>query len=849
MDKSCGSPKSLKILISVTETYLDILTNWLVFYHRICPSLDSIHLLCFDTGLKSVMYAYGLPCRDTFKSHSHKSVFTQRVQVAKELLEQGHDVMMADIDALFVRNPFPDIITEIRDNSADIIASRGFFPFKMGLRYGASLCMGLVYFRATEPTKVFMGEFLRDAVNKQWHDDQRAINDFLAQGNLSYGLYGQSEQLPLVSGLPRESRPIAYHESARVDRGVFSVFTAGEDPVSSSSSSTSYSRDAYGDRVTVHLSLLPHLQYRRVCHVDASAHRVTRFAHLTVAHCLIKKTGALKESILRDSLGLWALPDKSTWSRLVLDPTSGTGSEGNVSLPWNPASFPGLSGGDDGGKDRGGVQHAMALTRFLERSRTVAEHIVSASNGTQGVFTPSAVSTADSAALSALSAPAAAPAHCPEGKVHIFTIWYVGGGVGMRKDITDTSAGLRNLAGFYKQWLTHHLSSLTGCLTAAGTSKKRAIIHVAILEKKAAAIANVTRSHKDKVREQTSSTIRDLEDMVSSTAQSSGGSVQLVDTAAVFGARDDGGVSSPAAEAAMLVGNEARRSKVRSRDWVAFVPGREMVDWGTSSLIEYLLAAERDVVRWDMLAALQLERTGFSVETLNYDDDGANIFSYMSHACDPAVRQGTYGQSRSTGGSGATDDDEHAKRTTKTRSKSSQAPSQSQSHSQTTAATVPLRPLFFRWSMSKYDTFRPPNAKAWPGTEPFQSLDCSNSKDRGSTAVVFPLLPRDNRSPAPSDCPEHGAVLVARQRPRQASPTLVSMDAHLAAVNLDPARILISLRICENMGPVLYRFPLPLLDEPEPSTPLVIPRGYGRGGDRSTGPIRDIGCIAVPLCV
>jgi hypothetical protein len=165
----CGISSDVRIIISVTESYLDILSNWLVFYYRVCPDLSLIHLLCFDSGLQEPMAAYGLPCRSTFSSNTHKSVFTKRVEVAMELLDSGYDVMMTDIDAMFVKSPFWDISREISQHGADVISSRGFFPPKVGLTYGASLCMGFIHFHSSTATRVLMREFLRDAVEKKWY--------------------------------------------------------------------------------------------------------------------------------------------------------------------------------------------------------------------------------------------------------------------------------------------------------------------------------------------------------------------------------------------------------------------------------------------------------------------------------------------------------------------------------------------------------------------------------------------------------------------------------------------------------------------------------------------------------
>lgn len=181
--------------------------------------------------------------------------------------------------------------------------------------------MGFVYFRATPATQVLMGAFLKDAVHKGWHDDQRAMNDFLHEGNLSYALSGGRTTIP-------------YHESKVVDRGAFFV----SDGIGSS-----------GRPVRVRLSLLPHLQYRRVCHLSPTSQRVTQFTSLTVAHCLAKKSGTKKETFLRAALGLWALPPKTSWP--------------HERYPW-------AAGG-------GGVR--PGLDTFLLQSTSLAQRLVSPS--------------------------------------------------------------------------------------------------------------------------------------------------------------------------------------------------------------------------------------------------------------------------------------------------------------------------------------------------------------------------------------------------------------------------------------------------------------------------------------
>ena len=92
-------------------------------------------------------------------------------------------------------------------------------------------------------------------------------------------------------------------------------------------------------------------------------------------------------------------------------------------------------------------------------------------------------------------------------------------------------------------------------------------------------------------------------------------------------------------------------------------------------------------------------------------------------------------------------------------------------------AEVPLRPLIYRW-------------RAMSGNHDVQ-CHASNSH-------------------MPKSCAAHDWRLsVLRQRPRQHDPTLIPLEKALASVNSEPLRVLVSLRICENLGPVVDTFPMP----------------------------------------
>ena len=175
------------ILISLTPFYVDVLTNWLAFYYRLCPNFDHIYLLCFDNSLKEDMKKYGLPCNEVFPhAQYNKEVFRKRLSSMKSLLDQGKNVLMADIDALFLKWPLSTINNEINRYESDIVASRGKFPLDLYDKYGSTICMGFIYFKSTEDSKLVIDIFLKDAYEKGWKDDQKRFNEFLNESSLIY---------------------------------------------------------------------------------------------------------------------------------------------------------------------------------------------------------------------------------------------------------------------------------------------------------------------------------------------------------------------------------------------------------------------------------------------------------------------------------------------------------------------------------------------------------------------------------------------------------------------------------------------------------------------------------------
>eukprot|EP01059_Diplonema_ambulator_P009756 TRINITY_DN19704_c0_g1_i3.p1 TRINITY_DN19704_c0_g1~~TRINITY_DN19704_c0_g1_i3.p1 ORF type:complete len:425 (+),score=93.54 TRINITY_DN19704_c0_g1_i3:44-1318(+) len=155
------------------------------------------------------------------------------------LLAKNVHVLMADLDALFVRNPLP-LLQEF-DTTADIVSQRGSFPEIQSTKWGAALCMGFIYWRATEATKIFTAT-VNDMIEATG-DDQVGINQALDQADIRWEVDSPTGK-------------IEFEASRKTDFGITNK----------------------GLRV----ALLPHHKFPRKCDEYTEANMLS---HSFVAHC------------------------------------------------------------------------------------------------------------------------------------------------------------------------------------------------------------------------------------------------------------------------------------------------------------------------------------------------------------------------------------------------------------------------------------------------------------------------------------------------------------------------------------------------------------------------------------
>lgn len=260
--------RPLIILTFADITYAPVLMNWMASLRKL--RVNNFGVVCLDRDIAEVMTSFGQSCYlradqnvpstqvAGMRVGPLKAVWSVRLQILAELLDAGMDVVMSDSDAVWLSSPLADLV------QADISATRGQFPDDFMAQYGATLCMGLSYFRGTPA----VAKFVREEVLSRFDtDDQLALNRALQEGGLVFG------------------QKLWYQNSTSVAWGRL--------PVANGS---------------LRVGLLDHAHYPRDC-PDASVLR-----NATVPHCHSpdKQNRAKVERLV--TLGLWYLGED--WRRL-----------------------------------------------------------------------------------------------------------------------------------------------------------------------------------------------------------------------------------------------------------------------------------------------------------------------------------------------------------------------------------------------------------------------------------------------------------------------------------------------------------------------------------------------------
>ncbi len=148
------------LLTSSSRVFLPILLNWLAAYRLatgsdlsevLVVSTDDLtaHNAIIDKGLNSIFIKNDVDMFKIKPQTRSDSVWMKRITVARIINHLGYDVLIIDLDAIYLKD-FTPIIKKY--NTSDIVGSMSKWPYELNSLWGFTMCMGVAYFRSSPGT-------------------------------------------------------------------------------------------------------------------------------------------------------------------------------------------------------------------------------------------------------------------------------------------------------------------------------------------------------------------------------------------------------------------------------------------------------------------------------------------------------------------------------------------------------------------------------------------------------------------------------------------------------------------------------------------------------------------------
>eukprot|EP01062_Namystynia_karyoxenos_P067194 TRINITY_DN6108_c0_g1_i2.p1 TRINITY_DN6108_c0_g1~~TRINITY_DN6108_c0_g1_i2.p1 ORF type:complete len:471 (+),score=124.22 TRINITY_DN6108_c0_g1_i2:80-1492(+) len=293
------------VLTFTSHSFREVLLNWLVALRRVRPNADGYAVGALDAAGGRWMRERGINVFDAWGSAPLSTsggalapLWVRRTRLVAALLDKGVSVVLSDVDAVWVKDPLPQIFGTEFGQEADIAATRGKFPPEISKKLGgAAACLGFTAFRAGDQT----AEFVRRGMlvhTEYWGDDQKGLNYALLatgthwEGDMTYetneaAAWGFIED-ESPRGVAGKAAPSPMHWSTIQDPNKY----ISPDP-------------GMGPGLRLRVLLLPHRRFQRVCAEDAAGNPDTAVMHCYVPsryasiHSSTHKLAALQKFRLR----------------------------------------------------------------------------------------------------------------------------------------------------------------------------------------------------------------------------------------------------------------------------------------------------------------------------------------------------------------------------------------------------------------------------------------------------------------------------------------------------------------------------------------------------------------------
>ena len=171
------------ILLMADKKHHVMLLNALHFMHKAAVEskdfsnpLEAVYLVCLDSFCNQWRRKHGIVGElHAVQNSPIGVVWRTRLKAAQRCLRAGKDVLVNDIDAVWVKDP--RVYLDSIPADVDVIAQRGTHPAPVAQQIGATLVCGFILFRSTNHTLALIDDVFR--THSGGFDDQTVINNFI----------------------------------------------------------------------------------------------------------------------------------------------------------------------------------------------------------------------------------------------------------------------------------------------------------------------------------------------------------------------------------------------------------------------------------------------------------------------------------------------------------------------------------------------------------------------------------------------------------------------------------------------------------------------------------------------
>eukprot|EP01031_Cornospumella_fuschlensis_P025336 gene25336-30595_t len=346
-----------KVLLFLDSGYFDIFHNWYLRYAAVCGDskevIERLTIVCIDKETSNMLLPLKLTCSADFSADMQASmpkafeemmrerdnrplvnhrgrkivrhlIWMKRLEIVSVLLQRGEDVLLSDLDAIWLQNPYPDISAHLQAGSS-VISSRATFPEEISRVWGRSLCMGFIYLKSDKFSQHLLLQTLEHMRDSLFY--YKAFRNFRRTGSHLYNDRAMNRSVLFDLGW-YDSRPTKEPDDQySINHVLQSMSVYWPDGMKHPDSAKAYTGSLEMNATVYNITLLSETSYVRHCSnfilykrrlilpyptVELRQKVYSKVSVATVAHCLISANDAKKKQGYLVYYHLYSLPYNAT---------------------------------------------------------------------------------------------------------------------------------------------------------------------------------------------------------------------------------------------------------------------------------------------------------------------------------------------------------------------------------------------------------------------------------------------------------------------------------------------------------------------------------------------------------